>query len=277
MDFSSHMLIMPISTPAKLPHIVANLTPHKSASTPMPHSISCSFDPEKRNGLDLDFELTDVVEPPTKGNIRKFIARRNGQLNPIGDFTDQLDRSISCPFQKSTVKKQNCVLHINYNGQQAALVCQVRTNDLAALKHRLSPLLRQHKSRFRNVQIERNLFKPTGLIHALVTCQTPIDLASLKLDAQRCKAQDCKVISMAEGKLCFNCQPSDLAKVTARLRLCGYKPLRSEIGQCARDSLVKLPVAQLQRYVEFLKALKADTDMVKVYDNVENSTATLHG
>ncbi|KAM8704251.1 hypothetical protein ACLKA7_008795 [Drosophila subpalustris] len=217
-----------------------------------------------------------VADFQSRADIFVFLlSTRAGGLGINLTAADTLDR---CLF-KSAERRENCVLHMNYNGQQAALVCQVRTNDLAALKHRLLPLLRQHKSRFRNIRVERNLFKQTGLIHTLMTCATATDFADLQqalhCDALRCKAQGCQIVNIEKGTLCFNCQPADIPKVSARLKLSGYKPFRTEVGQCARESLVKLPVGQLQRYGEFLKALQADTDIVKVYDNVENST--LHG
>lgn len=283
MDFSKQMLIMPISQPTKLPHIVANLTPLKSRMKRMQRSPANNIDIVKRNGLDYENVSTNKAEP-RKVKKDQLMVRSNKQLKHIDNEDahlhqyNRLDQS-DCCLHKSAGKRENCSLHINYNGQEAALVCQVRTNDLAALKHRLSPLLRQHKSRFRNVLVERNLFKQTGLIHALMNYATATDFAdleqALQCDALRCKAQGCKIVNIEKGTLCFNCQPADIPKVLARLKLCGYKPLQTEVAQCARDSLVKLPVGQRQRYGDFLKALHADTDIVKIYDNVVNST--LHG
>ncbi|XP_034486007.1 uncharacterized protein LOC117790621 [Drosophila innubila] len=283
MDYSKQLFIRPINQPTKLPHILANLTPLKSRMKRMQRSTSNNIEQEKRNGLDHENESTNNADS-RKLKKNKLIVESSRQFKEIDNADDQLhqynrlDQS-DCGLNKSDRKRENCVLHMNYNGQLAALVCKVRTNDLPALKHRLSPLLRQHKSRFRNVLVERNLFKQTGLIHALMTCATTGDFAdleqALQCDALRCKAQGCKIVSIEKGTLCFNCQPADIPKVLARLKLCGYKPLHTEVGHCSRETPVKLTAGQLQRYGEFLKALHADTDIVKVYDNVENST--LHG
>lgn len=281
MDFLNKLQILPISTPPRLIHIKANLTPLKSRQIlKIDHeSQPLYFDSDKRNGLDvvidsktdINMELKKQDFNVKKNNlVKKSIPNRNREQIKSHNNDNCVQR---CPFHVPA-RKVNSLLHINYNGHQAALVCHVCTANLSALKHRLLPLLRKYKSRFLNIEHERNPFRSISLIYVSLPSQgsnknlTDIE-QKLQNDAYECKALDCRIVNNKAGEVCFDCLPTDMQRVSSKLKKCGYRVRHTEIGHSARDPLVNLPTSQWRNYSEFLKTLQADTDVLKVYDNVQ--------
>lgn len=261
------------SNSLKLARLEANLVPFKSKRTKMLAQKSTEInDSGKHNGLDCEVDSTKSVIRKTENNDEKLLTMIKNNKTRLRKLYKELDLNTS---DEPSGKRENCVLHVNYKEQEAALVCQVSTANLGVLKHRLSKVLLKYKSRFRPVHSKPSLFKQMGLIHALMNCKAAIDFASLdeqlKRDAHSCQAEGCQIVSIEMGALCFRCHPEGIADVAAKLKLCGYKPLLTEIGYYSTEPLVKLTAAQMRRYSEFLKALQADTDIVKIYDNVQNS------
>ncbi|XP_064549856.1 uncharacterized protein LOC135436242 [Drosophila montana] len=261
------------SNSLKLARLEANLVPFKSKRTPMLAQKSTEInDSGKHNGLDREVDSTKTIIAKTKNNDEKLLTIIKNNKTRLRKLYKELELNTS---DEPSGKRENCVLHVNYKEQEAALVCQVSTANLVALKQRLSKVLLKYKSRFRPVHSEPGLFKQMGLIHVLMPCKTAIDFASLEeqlhRDALSCQAEGCKIVSIEMGALCFRCQPEGIPEVSAKLRLCGYKPLLTEIGYYFTEPLEKLTAAQMRRYSQFLKALQADADIVKIYDNVQNS------
>ncbi|XP_023166091.2 uncharacterized protein LOC111596210 [Drosophila hydei] len=243
----------------------ANLLPSSFQKTPAlsPNPIVLNKS-DKFNGLDGEIDSTIKIIWKN-GNVDKRRTNRHKCNKNL------LLRGLDEPSNRN----DNCVLHVHYNGREAALVCQVKTANLSSLKERLSPLLKDYKSRFRAVHGEKRLFKQMGFIHVLMTGHSVVDFANLEEHLHKvslsCQAESCRIVSIEMGALCFRCHPAHISKVAGNLRQFGYNPLLTEIGYCPIEPLVKLRPPELTRYSEFLKQLQADADIVKVYDNVQNS------
>lgn len=276
MEFLRKLQILPISAPPGLPHIKANLTPLKSRKIlEIDHeSTPIHFDLEKRNGLDIETDCKIDFNPKNPNlNVKKNQIQKSGAIQ---NQIQTKNQNVNCPFRVPHARKTNSLLHINYNGHQAALVCQVCTADLNALKQRLLPVLRKYKSRFSNIQLERNPFRPMSLIFASLPSVVDTNYSDieqkLQHDAKQCKALGYRIVNNKTGQLCFNCLPADVQRVSARLKKCGYKPQHTEVAHFARDPLVNFSTSQWQNYSDFLKTLQADTDILKVYANVQPSS-----
>lgn len=284
MEFLTKFQILPISAPPGLPHIKANLTPAKSRNIlEIDHeSTQIHFDLDKRNGLDIetDCKIDINIEANPKNpnlNVKKHPTQKSGTIQNQMQIKNQ---NVNCPFRVPSARKTNSLLHINYNGHQAALVCQVCTADLNALKQRLWPVLRKYKSRFSNIRLERNPFRPMSLIFASLPNVVGTNYShienKLHRDAKQCKALGYRIVNNKTGELCFNCLPADVQRVSARLKKCGYKPQHTELAHFARDPLMNFSTSQWHNYSDFLNTLKADTDVLKVYANVQTSSLNWH-
>lgn len=282
MEILNKLQILPISTPPRLLHIRANLTPLKSRQIlEIDHEHPpLYFDTDKRNGLDILIDSSTDINMELKKqemNLKKknLVKKTVPIRSRLHMKTHNEDTCVGrCPCQATPGRRENSLVYINYNGHQAALVCRVCTADLSALKHRLSPHLRKYKSRFVNVEHERNPFRPISLIYVSL----PSHLANgnsgdieqrLQYDANECKALSYRMVNNKAGEVCFKCLPTDVQRVSLRLKKCGYKPRHTEVGHSARDPLVNLSTSQWQNYTAFLKTLQADRDVLKVYDNVK--------
>lgn len=274
MEFLTKLQILPISAPSGLPHIKANLTPAKSRNIlEIDHeSTPIHFDLDRRNGMDIETDCKIDIKNQNL-NVKKHPIQKSVTIQ---NEIQTKNQNGYCPYRVPSARKKNSLLHINYNGHQAALVCQVCTADLNALKQRLLPVLRKYKSRFSNIRLERNPFRPMSLIFASL----PSDINSnyshiehkLHRDAMQCKALGYRIVNNKTGQLWFNCLPADVQRVSARLKKCGYKPQHTELAHFARDPLMNFSTSQWQNYSDFLKTLKADTDVLKVYANVQTAS-----
>lgn len=279
MELLRKLQILPISAPPGLPHIKANLTPLKSRKIlAIDHeSTPIHFDLEKRNGLDIETDCKiDIIDANPKNpnlNVKKNANQKSVTIQNQMQIKNQY---VNCPFRVPPARKMNSLLHINYNGHQAALVCQVRTADLNALKQRLLPVLRKYKSRYSDMRLERNPFRPMSLIFASLPSVVDTNYSDieqkLQHDVKQCKALGYRIVDNKTGQLCFNCLPTDAQRVSARLKKCGYKPQHTEVAHFARDPLVNFTTSQWQNYSDFLKTLQADTDVLKVFGNVQPSS-----
>lgn len=251
--------------PANLTRLEANLVPSSLKRKPLVRQKPDINESDKYNGLD------DMTDPLTKTD-RKSKKIELVRPNRPRKLSKKLLRQVR---EEPLSNSDNCVLHIGYNDREAALVCQVRTRNLRALKQRLSSVFQNYNCRFRAVHSERQIFKQMGFIHVLMTCQTAMDFVDLDEQlhqvALSCHAEGCRIVSHEMGALCFRCHPEHIPEVACKLKVFGYKPLLTELGYCPIGPLVRLKSPQLKRYSEFLKCLRAEADIVKVYDNVQNS------
>ncbi|XP_017855605.1 PREDICTED: uncharacterized protein LOC108608647 [Drosophila arizonae] len=251
--------------PVNLTRLEANLVPSSLKRKPLVRQKPEFNESDKYNGLD---DLTDLLTKTDRKTNKIEIQRPDRPRKPSKNL---LIQGRDEPLNNS----DNCVLHIGYNDREAALVCQVRTANFRALKQRLSSVFQNYNCRFRAVHSEKQIFKQMGLIHVLMTCQTAMDFGNLEEQlhqvALSCHAEGCRIVSHEMGALCFRCQPELIPEVACKLKVFGYTPLLTELGYCPIGPLVKLKSPQLRRYSEFLKNLRADADIVKVYDNVQNS------
>ncbi|XP_017036004.1 translational activator of cytochrome c oxidase 1 [Drosophila kikkawai] len=242
-------------------------------------SSSKSFNyitPSSTKQIPFDQDTPDEVRLAHR--LRLAVHRGGGSIDPEKNFELRAQLSpLQLPYSQVQRILRECELyereydtyslHIDYGRQLVAMVCKVRTNDLKAVKLRLANFLRQYKSRLFN----RHLLTETGLIQANFpkSLWSPSDFQqTVCTDALWCKATDSRITDFEKKDVLFKCQPNDLREATAKLRHCGYKIVHTELGYCPNKPMVNLTDRQMKRYQEFLKRLKQDEDIVKVYDNV---------
>ncbi|XP_022216377.2 uncharacterized protein LOC111070263 isoform X2 [Drosophila obscura] len=211
--------------------------------------------------------------------LRLAVHRGGGSTDPAQNYTLKAKLSpLQLPYSRIQRILKECELYernqttfivpMDYNVREVALVCKARTQNLAELKQRLAPMLTRHKARFYN----RNLFTETGLIEAMVPRKTRLNFSdfnqTVQTDALWCKATAGTITDYENGSVVFKCPSANVADVAAKLKQCGYNIQHTEIGHCPKEPLVTLSPRHHKRYVEFVKELKLDGDIFKVYDNV---------